>query len=464
MSHRFSPQIIKENDIRGKVGFNLFPEDARALGRVFGAEMQKRGLSEIVTAFDGRLTSPELHNQLQLGLREAGIKVNVVGRGPSPLLYFAVKHLKLQAGIMVTGSHNPKEDNGFKMILEDRSFFGSEIKNLAEAALSLKSEWPPEPLGQLEFRSDLQEAYIQKLLELALRPTKRPLKIVWDPGNGALCDILEDIIPYLPGEHIVLNGTMDGTFPGHHPDPTVEENLENIKSAIQKEKADIGFAFDGDGDRIGIVDDQRNVLWGDQMLIFFAQEILSRLPGAPIIADVKASQSLFDEIKRMGGTPVMWKTGHSFIKTKMVELDAPLAGEMSGHIFFKDGYYGYDDALYAALRFVQILGNQDLSLSSLRRALPQAVNTPEIRFDCPSDRKFALILDLKKLLDRDQKIYDDTDGVRVLEPSGWWLLRASNTQDVLVARVEASDVLALETLKKDLNYYLEECGIKTKIL
>jgi phosphomannomutase len=287
----------------------------------------------------------------------------------------------------------------------------------------------------------------------------RTLKVVWDNGNGAAGDVLQRLVQGLPGEHSVLNATIDGRFPAHHPDPTVPQNLQQLIAAVRAEAADIGIAFDGDADRIGCVDDTGEILFGDQLLVVLARDVLRDHPGATIIADVKASQVLFDEVKKAGGTPLMWKTGHSLIKAKMAETGSPLAGEMSGHIFFADKWYGFDDALYAAVRLLGIIARMEGTLSGVRRALPQVLNTPELRFDCDEARKFEVIAEVAARLKQDGAQVTQTDGVRVLTPDGWWLLRASNTQAVLVARAESATEAGLDRLKASLAAQLGASGL-----
>jgi phosphomannomutase len=355
-----------------------------------------------------------------------------------------VHKLNADAGIQVTGSHNPPDYNGFKIMLGRGPFYGEQILKLGEVAASgafVAGE------GSAE-RREVFEDYVARLV--ADFVPGRPLAIVWDAGNGAAGPATAALTRRLPGRHVLLNVEIDGTFPAHHPDPTVEKNLAQLQAAVAKEKADLGIAFDGDGDRIGVVDGKGRVLWGDQLLAMLARPVIASLPGAVIIADVKASQILFDEIRRIGGTPVMWKTGHSLIKAKMKELEAPLAGEMSGHIFFQHRWYGFDDALYAAVRFIEYVASQELSVASLRDALPQVVNTPEIRFPCADTRKFAVVEEVVARLKSAGATFSDVDGVRVQTPDGWWLLRASNTQDVLVARLEAQDEAGLARLKQAL--------------
>jgi phosphomannomutase len=304
-------------------------------------------------------------------------------------------------------------------------------------------------------------AYIERLL--ADFEPGRTLKVAWDAGNGSAGEAMVHLTGRLPGEHILLNETIDGRFPNHHPDPTVPENLEQLREAILAQGCDLGIAFDGDGDRIGVLDGQGRILWGDQFLVFLAEDVLRSAPGATIIADVKASQVLFDEIARLGGKPLMWRTGHSLIKAKMAETKAPLAGEMSGHIFFADRYYGYDDALYAAVRMLNVVGRAKKSLAELRDGLPAVVNTPELRLACPDERKFAVIEEVKARLEKAKAEVSGIDGVRVRTKDGWWLLRASNTQAVLVARCEASDEAGLARLKAALGAELAASGLATNL-
>ena len=305
---------------------------------------------------------------------------------------------------------------------------------------------------------DVEAEYVARLLQDY--DGIRPLKVVWDAGNGATGEVLVKLTEKLAGTHILLNEVIDGTFPAHHPDPTEVENLVQLQEVVAREKADLGIAFDGDGDRIGLIDGQGRILWGDQLMVILGDDLLKTRPGATIIADVKASQVLFDEIAKRGGKPLMWKTGHSLIKTKMLETGAPLAGEMSGHIFFADRYYGFDDALYAAVRVLGILGRSALSLAAMRDTLPSVLNTPELRFPCADTRKFSVIAEVKARLEASGATVSDVDGVRVNTADGWWLLRASNTQDVLVARCEAQSAEGLARLKATLVEQVTASGIK----
>ena len=439
--HTFNPTILREYDIRGVVGKTLGAVDARAIGRGFARILREGGGRRVAVAYDGRLSSPELESALVGGLAESGVEVVRVGLGPTPMLYFAAFTLDVDGGIMITGSHNPADYNGFKMVIQKKSFFGPDIQRLGKIAAA--GDFVA-GAGAVTVHS-VFDAYVARLLQDY--DGARPLKIAWDAGNGATGDALVKLTAGLPGEHILLNQTIDGTFPAHHPDPTEPKNLVQLQAAVAEHRCDLGIAFDGDGDRIGVVDGKGRILWGDQLMVLLAEDVIKTRPGATIIADVKASQVLFDEIARMGGTPLMWRTGHSLIKAKMAETGAPLAGEMGGHIFFGDRYYGYDDALYAAVRVLGILARGTTSLAALRDRLPEVVNTPELRFPCSDTRKFAVIDEVRDRLRKDGADMSDIDGVRVRTRDGWWLLRASNTQDVLVARAEAGDQAGLGRLK-----------------
>jgi len=439
--HRFNPTILREYDIRGVVDDTLGEADATAIGRAFARLLSERGGRRVAVGYDGRLSSPALAAALIDGLTKSGAAVVGVGLGPTPMLYFAAFTLDVDAGIMITGSHNPADYNGFKMMIDKKPFYGPDIQRLGEVAAA--GDFIA-GAGTVEERS-VSAAYIERLARDY--DGERPLKIAWDAGNGATGDALVGLTARLPGEHILLNQTIDGTFPAHHPDPTEPKNLVQLQAVVAEQRCDLGIAFDGDGDRIGVVDGKGRILWGDQLMVLLAGDIVRTRPGATIIADVKASQVLFDEIERMGGKPLMWRTGHSLIKTKMAETGAPLAGEMSGHIFFADRYYGFDDALYAAVRLLGVIGRGTADLATLRDRLPAVVNTPELRFPCSETRKFAVIDEVKRRLRQAAAEMSDIDGVRVRTPDGWWLLRASNTQDVLVARAEARDDAGLGRLK-----------------
>jgi phosphomannomutase len=454
-SHHFDPTMLREYDIRGIVGRTLHPADAFAIGRVFGSIVARNGGTRVAVGYDGRLTSPELEQALVDGLRASGMEALRIGRGPTPMLYYTATKLETDGAVMVTGSHNPPDYNGFKMMLGRKPFFGQQILQIG--ALAETGDVVEEAAGG-EQKIDIAEDYVSRLLS-DWDGGDRMLKVVWDNGNGAAGDVLEKLVASLPGEHIVLNGEIDGRFPAHHPDPTVPANLAQLIAEVRDQKADIGIAFDGDADRIGLVDDTGAILFGDQLMVLLARDVLKTNPGATIIADVKASQVLFDEVAKAGGTPLMWKTGHSLIKSKMAETGSPLAGEMSGHIFFADRWYGFDDALYAAVRTLGIVARMDGTLSSVREALPHVINTPEVRFDCDDRRKFAVIEEVAGRLKAEGAKVSATDGVRVQTADGWWLLRASNTQAVLVARCEATTAAGLERLKAALVKQLAASGL-----
>ena len=452
MTHQFNRTILREYDVRGIVGQTLFVEDARALGRSYAALASSEGALRIVVGRDGRTHSPEFEAALVEGLTEGGLDVVRIGMGPSPMLYFAVSTLEVDGGIQVTGSHNPSDYNGFKMLLKGRSVFGAEIQDLGRRAA--EGDWS-EGQGKVA-EADIVDSYVDALVKGFDGGAYR---VGWDAGNGAAGPILEKLVKRLPGEHHTLFTEVDGTFPNHHPDPTVEANLVDLKGLVFDKKLDFGFAFDGDADRIGAIDSKGRVIWGDQLMIVLAADVLKDQPGATIIADVKASQTLFDRIAEMGGKPLMWKTGHSLIKSKMKETGAPLAGEMSGHIFFKHQWYGFDDALYAAVRTIRAVSASGKSLTALKSEMPVSVATPELRFQVDETRKFAVIGEVAERLAAEGAEVNSTDGVRVKTPDGWWLLRASNTQDVLVARAEAKDQAGLDRLMATVNEQLERSGI-----
>jgi phosphomannomutase len=454
-NHRFDPTSLREYDIRGIVGQTLRPEDAFAIGRCFGSIVSRGGGKKVAVGYDGRLSSPEMEAQLVAGLRACGLEVARIGCGPTPMLYYAAHALEADGAVMVTGSHNPPDYNGFKMMLGKKPFFGAQIQEIGRMAA--EGDVVPSAVGT-DSQVEIAEDYVARVLR-DWDGGDRALRVVWDPGNGSAADVVKMLVAKLPGTHFVLNGTIDGTFPAHHPDPTVPKNLEQLIAEVAREKADLGIAFDGDGDRIGVVDDEGHILFGDQLLVVLARDVLKSKPGGTIIADVKASQVLFDEVAKAGGTPLMWKTGHSLIKAKMAETGSPLAGEMSGHIFFADKWYGFDDAPYSAVRLLGIIARMQGRLSAVRAALPQVINTPELRFDCPDTRKFEVVQEVKSRLSAEGAKVQDVDGVRVLTEDGWWLLRASNTQAVLVARAEASSEAGLERLKSDISGQLQASGL-----
>jgi phosphomannomutase len=437
------PSIFREYDIRGVVEETFSSQDAYHIARAFASKAAFARPSIICVGRDGRMSSPEIHDAVCEGIIDSGFDVIDIGMGPTPMLYYTAYTSAAAGAIMITGSHNPPNHNGLKFVWQRGAFYGEDIRSLrpiADARAFIHGS------GQREM-TDMRGDYIRALLKCY---KGGPLNVAWDAGNGASGDIMMVLCHKLPGHHIALNGVIDGRFPAHHPDPTVPENLRQLISVVTDHGLDAGIAFDGDGDRLGVVDDEGEILWGDQLLMLYAAEVLKENPGCTIIADVKASGALFEEIDRLGGKPLMWKTGHSLIKSKMAETGALLAGEMSGHIFFADHYFGYDDAIYAALRLLNLLSLSGQKLSQLRKALPQRINTPEIRFHCEDQRKFIVIDEIKNRLKTAGAKFNEVDGVRVDTADGWWLLRASNTQAMLVARCEAQNEIGLMRLRKAL--------------
>ncbi len=459
MSHQFDPTVLREYDIRGIIGETLGPDDARAIGRVFATLLRRAGGRKVAVGYDGRVSSPILEEALVEGLNASGLDVVRVGMGPTPMLYYAEASMEdVDGGVQITGSHNPANYNGFKMVFQGRPFFGDDIKLLGSMAAA--GEWD-EGTGSSE-RRDILEAYVDRLVEGLDGIDKSGLaglRIGWDAGNGATGPALELLASLLPGEHHLLFTEVDGNFPNHHPDPTEEKNLADLKTLVAEKRLDFGIAFDGDGDRIGAIDGLGRVIWGDQLLMIYSEDVLRDVPGATIIADVKASRALFDRVAALGGTPLMWKTGHSLIKSKMKETGSPLAGEMSGHIFFKHKYYGFDDALYAAVRLIAASAHLGKSVTELRGEMPAMINTPEMRFQVDESRKFAVPEEVRDRLAGTDAQVDTTDGVRVTTSDGWWLLRASNTQDVLVARAESDSQAGLDRLMAQIDEQLAASGL-----
>ena len=453
MTHRFDPTSLREYDIRGIVGKALGPADATAIGRGFGTRVRRAGGTRVAVGYDGRTHSPLLEAALVEGLTKSGVDVVRVGLGPTPMLYYAEATLEVDGGVQITGSHNPGDYNGFKMVLQHKPFFGADIQDLGKLAEA--GDWE-EGEGSIS-NYEIMEDYVARLM---VGYAGGAFRIGWDAGNGAAGPIVDRLVKLLPGEHHTLYTEIDGTFPNHHPDPTEEKNLEDLKALVKEKGLDFGIAFDGDGDRIGAVDGEGRVVWGDQLLAILAEPVLRELPGATIIGDVKASQALYDRVAELGGKPLMWKTGHSLIKTKMKETDSPLAGEMSGHIFFAHEYYGFDDAQYAAIRLIRAVRLLGGSLTDIKSAMPVMINTPEMRLQSSDDRKFKVVDEVLERLAASGADVDKTDGARVNTPDGWWLLRASNTQDVLVARAEAKDEAGLERLMGMINDQLAQSGVE----
>jgi phosphomannomutase len=456
MTHRFHPSSLREYDIRGIVGETLGEADAYAIGRGFGTRVRRNGGTRVAVGYDGRVSSTMLESALVRGLRETGIDVVRVGLGPTPMLYYAEATLEVDGGVQVTGSHNPGEYNGFKMVLAHAPFYGADIRDLDR--LSESADWETGNGSVSDYV--IIDDYVARLVR---DYDAGAFRIGWDAGNGAAGEVIEKLVKLLPGEHHTIFTDIDGTFPNHHPDPTEEKNLIDLKKLVADNQLDFGLAFDGDGDRIGAVDGMGRVVWGDQILSILAEPVLKALLGATIIADVKASQALYDRISELGGEPLMWKTGHSLIKTKMKETGAPLAGEMSGHVFFAKDYYdfyGFDDAQFAAIQLIRAIASQGGSLTALKDAMPPMVNTPEMRFQVDESRKFAVIDEVLDRLEAEGAEVNRTDGARVNTPDGWWLLRASNTQDVLVARAEAQDQAGLDRLMAMIDAQLAASGLE----
>ncbi|HWW55984.1 MAG TPA: phosphomannomutase/phosphoglucomutase [Sphingopyxis sp.] len=456
MTHIFHPTMLREYDIRGVVGDTLSAADADAIGRSFATLIRRAGGKRVAVGYDGRLSSPMLADALIAGINATGIDALNVGLGPTPMLYYAASTEDVDGGIQITGSHNPPDYNGFKMVFQGRPFFGADIQRIGEMAAA--GDWDSVDFaGEGTAESiDIVDAYVDRLVEGFAGGAFR---VGWDAGNGAAGTVIEKLTARLPGEHHLLFTDIDGHFPNHHPDPTEEKNLADLRKLVAEKSLDFGVAFDGDGDRIGAIDGEGRVIWGDQLLQIYAAAVLKDRPGATVIADVKASQALFYRVAELGGKPLMWKTGHSLIKAKMKETGSPLAGEMSGHIFFADRYYGYDDAPYAAVRLIEAATKLGESVTTLRGNMAPMVNTPEMRFQVDESRKFAIVDEVLDRLAESGARVDRTDGARVLTDDGWWLLRASNTQDVLVARAEAKDEAALTRLLAAIDEQLALSGI-----
>lgn len=444
--------IFRAYDVRGIVERELTPELAFHLGRAIGSTMQRRGLKAAAIGRDCRESGQWLATHLTQGLNACGVDVLDVGVVPTPVQYFAMYHLPVQGGVQITGSHNPPEYNGFKITIGGETLHTDQIQALLKL---IQSEDYVNGSGSVT-HLDINEAYRQRLLsDTRMTPGKRPLKVVVDAGNGTAGVLAPQIYRALGCEVVELYCDMDARFPNHHPDPTVEENMRDLQAAVLKHGADIGIAFDGDGDRIGVVDERGALVWGDRLMIVLARALLKEAPGATIIGEVKCSQTLFDDVTRQGGVPIMWKAGHSFIKAKMRETGALLAGEMSGHIFFKHRYYGFDDATYAGLRLLEIVSAQHRPLSELWADVPTTYSTPEIRVDCSDERKFQAVEALKASLQGLHPM-NDIDGVRIQFDGGWGLVRASNTQPILVLRFEAQDEARLAQIRQEVEKALQK--------
>lgn len=455
-----SQAIFRQYDVRGIVGLDLNEETAFELGRGFAAFLAERNVTgSVAVGRDNRPSGAMLRNALVDGLVRCGVNVIDVGVVPTPLLYWSLHHENVVAGIQITGSHNPPEYNGFKMCLGSASIHGAAIQRIHQL---ISAGVFPSGSGAVT-HSEVIDRYIADIVARVgaiRRADGSPLRIVYDCGNGAGALVAPRLFDALGVDGIGLFTESDGTFPNHHPDPTVPENLVDCIEAVRSTGAELGIAFDGDADRIGVVDANGRIIWGDQLLIVYARDVLDRTGrGQSIIFDVKCSQSLSDAIEAAGGVPVMWKTGHSLIKERMKELHAPLAGEMSGHMFFTEGFYGHDDALYAAARLLRILADSGKRIDELLSDVPSFVSTPEIRIDTDDETKFAV---MTRAVPHFRARYDviDVDGVRVLFGDGWGLLRASNTQPIIVARFEAGSEERLMEIRAIMEGWLREQGVK----
>ena len=451
-----SRDIFREYDIRGVAGKDLTPEVARLVARAYAAFLTGKNVSgAIAVGRDNRPSGTDLHREIVAGLLESGFDVVDIGIVPTPLAYWAQHNLDVAGGIQITGSHNPPEFNGFKLGLGTRSIYGDDIQRIYELILAGRF-----PDGKGNSRNEeIIERYVDDVVART-GPISRQLKVVADAGNGAGALVAPLLFKKLGQPIRCLFCESDGTFPNHHPDPTVPENLADLIAAVKTDHADVGIAFDGDADRIGVIDETGEIIWGDQLLIIYARDVIARKgKGQPIIFDVKCSQALPESVEKAGGRPIMWKTGHSLIEEKMHETGAPIAGEMSGHMFFAEGYYGFDDALYGAARLLRIVADSGKSVHEMLADVPRFVSTPELRVGCPDDLKFGIVEEAKKHF---SAIHDviDVDGVRVLFGDGWGLIRASNTQPVLVMRFEARTQEHLDAIKAEMEGWLREHGVK----
>ena len=448
---RANPEIFREYDIRGIADRDLVAPISIRLGQAVGTYLKREGRSRITLARDCRLSSERLASEVGRGLQMTGLEVIDIGVIPTPLLYFSLHHFgDVDGGVMITGSHNPADYNGLKVSSGKTTIHGEEIQKIGRILEGADLE---QGSGGTESR-EIEDPY-RRMVRERIGRLSRPLKVVVDAGNGTASDLAPRVYRELGCEVVELFCEMDGSFPNHHPDPTVAENLEDLVAAVQQDGADLGIAFDGDGDRIGAVDDAGRILWGDELMILFSREILARHPGATIIGEVKCSMNLYRQIESHGGIGIMWKTGHSLIKAKMKETGAALAGEVSGHIFFADGFFGFDDATYAGARLLQLVADSGQRISQLLENVPPLYNTPEIRVSAPESQKFEIVRRLQEYFSRHYETVT-VDGVRVLFEDGWGLVRASNTQPALVLRFEASSPDRLEEIRSIVESKLEE--------
>lgn len=458
-----NPLMFREYDIRGIYGDDFTEEAVRLIGRAYADHLFAHlpppdgptPRPAVAVGRDGRHSSPALAAALAEGLVAGGIEVIDVGMMPSPGLYFAGIHFEADGAIQITGSHNPPDYNGMKMVRAGGSVYGDEIQALKQRILD--DAFTDRPGGSVR-REDINDVYVDGLVKEYR--SGRPLKVVLDCGNGAAGPCVEAMMKRLPGiDYEILFVEVDGDFPNHHPDPTLPETLESLRAVMTKNGAELGLAFDGDGDRLGAVDEKGNVVWGDRLMILFGRQVLAEHPGATVIGDVKCSKLLFDAIGEAGGKPVMGKTGHSLMKVAIKETGALVAGEMSGHLFFNDRYHGFDDALYAAVRLMELVASEATPLSARLAGLPTVYATPELRLDCADDRKFGVVERIVAGEREKGSDLTDIDGARVTYPDGWWLIRVSNTQPILVARIEAESRERLHEIAAEVKEILAEEGV-----
>jgi phosphomannomutase/phosphoglucomutase len=448
--------IFREYDIRGVAGKDLTVEAARLIGRAYAAFIQAAKVKgAIAVGRDNRPSGTGLHAALLTGLTESGVDVIDIGVVPTPLLYWSVHNLPVVGGIQITGSHNPPEYNGFKLGVGKSSIYGEQIQRIHAIIESGRF-----PSGKGTVRTeDVIDRYVDDIVG-RIGSISRPMRVIADAGNGAGALVAPKLFERLGLKVTCMYCESDGTFPNHHPDPTVPENVKELIAAVKRESADVGIAFDGDADRIGIIDERGEIVWGDQLLIIYARDVLKRSGrGQSIIFDVKCSQALSEEITKAGGKPVMWRTGHSLIEEKMHETHAPIAGEMSGHMFFGEGFYGFDDALYGAARLLRIMADEGKGVAEMLKDVPKFVSTPEIRVECADDVKFGIV---DRAIAHFKETHDviDVDGARVLFGDGWGLVRASNTQPVLVMRFEARTPERLQAIRAEMTGWLREQGVR----
>ncbi len=447
---KINPEIFRQYDIRGIVDKDLTPKTVEYLGKGIGSYFRKNKSQNVALGRDCRLSSPVFSESLTKGLLSAGCQVVDLGIIPTPLLYFTMYQKKMEAGVIITGSHNPPEYNGFKMMVGEETLYGEAIQDIL--ALIQSGDFREEKSTDHKDYNIVPEYqdYVLNTVKL-----DKKLKVVVDAGNGTAGVVAVPIFKKMGCEVIDIYCEMDGNFPNHHPDPTLPEALEDLIQKVKETHADLGIAYDGDGDRIGVIDDVGNIIWGDMLMVLFARDVLPSNPGAPIISEVKASKVLYDEIEKWGGRPIMWKTGHSFIKKKIKEEKALLAGEMSGHIFFADRFFGFDDAIYSSARLLELLSRSDKKISQMLSDLPKTFHTPEIRVYASDEVKFQIVEEVKNELSKKYPIID-IDGVRALYPRGWGLVRASNTQEVLVLRFEAETEKDLESIESEVKQVIED--------